>query len=321
MQLLLKLGIKQSNMKTFIFSIFFILPFAAIAQRTFKFSLISTETGKPLAKKWVTILKNKDQWVNFVRSDSLGIVTFSTNNYDSTATYQVEIVNRWENSVQAGMFDITGIKNSQPVVKLTPVDYSMPYACGTRMYFGYQPKEPYSINELPLSIQLKVKTYLSARVGDDFYKKLVLNGGQVIDIERLYAVNPSARSWKSVPPIYSLCFMVWDSLKRSSPYSFVLNLNQKGTLLGIVELPDIKHNASKAKIMTMDEAKKIATANNFYDKYTKVNSCYYRKSDCIVWVFEQLEPGEGTRNLTKLLINAHTGAIVDKITSKIEVMY
>ncbi|SDZ79604.1 hypothetical protein [Pedobacter hartonius] len=308
-------------MKTFILSILFIFPFAAIAQRTFKFSLINAETGKPMAKKWVTILKDKDRWINFVHSDSLGIVTFSTSNYDSTATYQAEIVNRWENSVQAGMFDITGIKNSQPVIKLTPAAYSMPYACGTRMYSGYQPKEPYSINELPHHIQVKVKSYLSSRVGKDFCKKLLLNGGQIVDIERLYAVNPSARSWESVPPIYSLCFMVWDRLKRSSSYNFILNLNQKGTLLGIVELPDIKHNSTKGKIMTMDDAKKIALANSFYDKYTKVNSCYYKKIDSIVWVFEQQEPGEGTRNLTKLLINAHTGAIVDRVTSKVEVMY
>lgn len=308
-------------MKTFFLSILFILPFAAIAQRTFKFSLISTETGKPMAKKWVTILKDKDRWINFVHSDSLGIVTFSTSNYDSTATYQVEIVNRWENSVQAGMFDITGIKNSQPVIKLTPEAYSMPYACSTRIYSGYQPKDPYSINELPLNIQVKVKSYLLERVGKDFYKKLVLNGGEIIDIERLYAVNPSARSWESVPPIYSLCFIVWDSLKLSSSYSFILNLNQKGALLGIVELPDIKHNSTKAKIMTMNEAKKIAIANNFYDKYTNVNSCYYKKIDSIVWVFEQTEPGEGTRNLTKLLINAHTGAIIDKVSSKVEVRY
>lgn len=163
-------------MKAFILSILFIAPFAAIAQRTFKFSLINAETGKPMAKKWVTILKDKDQWIDFAHSDSLGIVTFSTSNYDSTATYQVEIVNRWQNSVQAGMFDITGIKNSQPVIRLIPAAYSMPYACGTRMYFGYQPKEPYSIKELPLNIQAKVKSYLLARVGKVFYKKLVLNG-------------------------------------------------------------------------------------------------------------------------------------------------
>jgi len=254
------------KVKTFIFSILFILPFAAIAQRTFKVSLISADTGKPMAKKWVA-------------------------------------------------------KNSQTVIKFTPAAYSMPYGCGTRMYPGYQPKEPYSITELPVAIQAKVKSYLSARVGKDFYKKLVLNGGQIIDIEGLYVAYPKARSWESVPPIYSLCFMVWDSLKRSTSYNFLLNLNQEGTLLGIVELPDIKHNAAKAKIITMDEAKKIALANNFYDKYTDVESSYDKKLDCIVWVFEQLEPGEGSRNLTKLFINAHTGAIVEKVTTKVNVMY
>jgi hypothetical protein len=307
-------------MKTFILSILFIFPLAAIAQRTFKLSLISAETGKPMAKKWVTILKDKDQYINYGFSDSLGTVNFSIRNYDSTATYQVEIVNRWENSVQAGMFDITGIKNSQPVIKLIPAAHSMPYGCGTRIYTsGYQPKEPYSIDELPLNIQANLKSYLLDRVGKEFYKKLVLNGGQIVNLERLYAVDPSARSRESVPPIYSLCFMVWDRLKRSSSYNFILNLDQIGTLLGILELPDTKHNSTKAKILTKDEAKKIAIANNFYDKYTDVYSCYNKERDSIIWVFAQKEPGEGIRNLTKLLIDAHTGAVVDKVTSKITV--
>jgi hypothetical protein len=309
-------------MKIFFLSILFILPFTAIAQRTFKFSLISAETGKPMSKKWLTLLKDKDQYIDDVHSDSLGIVAFSIRNYDSTATYQVEIVNRWGNSVQAGMFDITEIKNSQPVIKLIPTAYSMPFGCGTRIYSGgYRPKEPYSIDELPLNIQVNLQSYLLARVGKEFYKKLVLNGGEIVDLGRLYIVDPSARSWESVPPIYSLCFMVWDSLKRSSSYNFILNLDQKGTLLGILELPDIKHNSTKAKILTKDEATKIAIANNFFDKYTDVYSCYNKKLDSILWVFGQTEPGEGTRNLTKLLINAHTGAIIDKVTSKVEVMY
>lgn len=67
--------------------------------------------------------------------------------------------------------------------------------------------------------------------------------------------------------------------------------------------------------------RKIAERNNFYDKHTQTNSYYYPVKDCIVWEFKQNEPGEGKRKSVKLLINAHTGSIVDKLTSEIYVMY
>ncbi len=274
-----------------------------------------------MAKKWFTVLKNEDEYVTFTHTDTNGLGSFQIRNYDSTATYQAEIVNRWNNAIKSGIYDITAIKNSQPLVKVQPVEASMPFGCGEIIYPSYRPKEPYSIHDLPEDIQRKVKTLFINRVGEKFYNRLILNGGQVVNLTRLYAVVPSAKSWKYVPPIYSLCFTILDNTKHISLYSFILKLNKQGNVIGEIELPNIKQNPSKSQIITLDEAKQIAVANNFYNKYTDVKTVYYPATDSIVWKFEQLEPGEGTRDQKQLLIDASNGSVVAKLTTKVEVMY
>lgn len=308
-------------MKKLILLILIISSIFCSAQRTFKIIIIDAETSKPMAKKWFTVLKNGDEYVTFTHTDSNGIGTFQIRNYDSVATYQAEIVNRWDNAIKSGIHDISAIKNSQPVIKVIAVASSMPFACGERVYLPYRPKEPYSIKDLPKRVQIKVKSLFINRVGEKFYNRLILNGGQIIDIKRLYTVVPSAIFWERVPPIYSLCFSILDSSKHSSLYSFILNLDEKGKVIGEIELPDIKHNSFRSWIIPLEEAKQIAIANNFYDKYTNVKSRYYPKAGSIVWEFEQIEPGEGTKNRTLLLIDASNGSIVAKLTSKVEVMY
>lgn len=308
-------------MKKLLLLILIISSVLCSAQRTFKITLIDAKTSKPMAKKWFTVLKNRDEYITFTHTDSNGIGTFQIRGYDSTATYQAEIVNRWDNAIKSGMYDITEIKNGQSIIKVQPVEASMPFGCGEVMYPSYRPKEPYSIHDLPEDIQRKVKTLLINRTGEKFYHRLILNGGQVINLKRLYAVVPSAKLWKYVPPIYSLCFTILDSTKHSSLYSFILKLDKQGNVIGEIELPDIKHNTSKSTIITMEAAKQIAAANNFYDVYTNVKSRYYSKTGAIVWEVEQTDPGEGTKERRILFIDASNGSVLAKLTTQIEVMY
>lgn len=278
-------------------------------------------TNEPIPKVWCTILKNKDVYADFARTNAKGVGSFTLRNYDSTATYQVEIFNRDSNFVQSGMFDITSMKNSQPIVKVMPADDSMPYGCGEVIYIGYHPKEPYSLNELPKFIQKKVKQYFIDRVGIEFYKKLVLNGGQILNLERFYKTTPQARTNGWVPPEYSLCFMVWDKIRHLTYYNFKMELDGKGNLKKPIPLPDIKHEPLKAKIIDLDEAKEIAKQNDFFSQYMESDSYYYPKAGSIVWEFSQHEPGPGKVKLFKILIDAHSGRIVDRLTSDITVSY
>jgi hypothetical protein len=298
--------------------VLFIAPVLGMAQRTFKFTLINADTGEPMTRKWGTILMNGERYIDCVPTDVEGVCTFKVRNYDSTATYQVEYVNRDDNYLKPGIYDITAVKYSQPVIKIKALKTTLPFACGTVIYYGYYPQEPTSFNDLPIKVQTKVKRYFENRVGKAFYQRLVLNGGQIINLKRFHELDTF---YKATPPSYSLCYMVWDSVSKTSVYNFNLKLDEDGNLLAPVPLPDIKHHHLKAKVITLDEATKIAERNNFYDKRTQTNSYYYPVKDCIVWEFKQNEPGEGKRKSVKLLINAHTGSVVDKITSEIYVMY
>lgn len=230
---------------------------------------------------------NGDINLGFTQTEPAGVCRFIDRNYDSTSTYQIEYVNRWNNHIKPGVYDIKSVKYSQPQIKIKALNTVMPYACGEIMYAGYHPREPTSFTDLPTKIQTKIKRYFTKRVGISFYSRLVLNGGQIITLQRFHKIDTF---YKADPSVYSLCYMVWDSISHTSVYNFSLKLDKNGKLLTEVPLPDIKHNPSKEKVITVTDAIEIAKQNNFYNKYTQTNS-YYSKTDCIVWGFRQDEPG------------------------------
>lgn len=312
-------------MKYLLLCLFITLSLATSAQtapirRTFRFKMLNAQTGQPMASKWCRILKNADEYVDGAHTDAEGIGTFTALNYDSTATYQVEIGNRANNFVKPGLFDITGIKNSVPVISVSPAKTSAYYTCGEVLYGGYYPLEPYDITDLPKSIQAKTKAVLINRVGYNFYKRLVLNGGQIVDLKKFYERNPKAKENGWIPAVYSLCFMVWDSIANKNLYSFSLKLNQQGKLIGIVALPDIKHSPAKAKIISEEEAKAIAQKENFGNSDARIQ--YSAIEGAILWNFEHHDPGPAdSTTVTNLFINAHSGKIVSKTKAHRLFMY
>jgi len=303
-------------------SLFIILaPVFAVAQETFKFKVVSATTGEPMAKKWFTILKNYDQFVEGQPTDSAGVCTFIIRRYDSTATYQAEIMNWGNNQVESGLYDITAIKTTVPTIKVKPAAYSLPYGCGTVMYSGYRPRVPYSMNDLPQNIREKVDSYLTARVGKAFYKTITLNGGQIINQQRLVAVNDRAKLNHYVPPAYSLCFTIMDSITHAGIYNFQLKLDSTGTLIEPVPLPDIKRHAERAKIMPLEQAKFFAAKEGFNKAWTDAKTNYHPKIQSIVWEFEQTEPGDGLKRSDTLVIDAYNGKIVERLSRYVSVMY
>jgi hypothetical protein len=300
-------------MKKLITLVVFLLPLFVVAQRTFVFSIVDATTGKPMAKKWGTIIKNDDEYIDFTRSNASGVYKFTDKKYDSTATYQFEILNSWNNSVQTGRYDITGVKKLPVIVKLVQTNYPVAYTCGTVIYHRYYAKEAFTFDELPVAIQSKIKKHLTARVGTDFYKKLTLNGGQWVDLKKFYSLNPKINPKNFRAPSYSLCFMVWDSVKHKTLYNFSLNLDKNGKLKGIIELPDIKHHPEKAKIIDSAVANLVAKQNNF-----PVNGHiqYDNKIGSIVWEFKKYRKGEDEYTVVdRLLVDAHTGIIAERQTT------
>ncbi len=305
-------------MKILLVAIFFIFHSFAFGQKYFNIAIVNEQTGEPMGKLYCKVLKNNDQFVNCGSSKENGLYRFYVPNYDSTATYQVEILNRWENYVESGRYDISAMKDTVPIVKVRPTKSVSRYACSSISYSRYTTKEPYSFEELPDNIQKKVKQHLVKRVGKSFYETLKLNGGQILNLERFNELNPEAKDEGYVPYSYSLCFMVTEPKSRDNLYSFNLALDQNGELAKEIDLPDIKSNPKKARIISLAQATKIAQKGMLIDDYTRTTSYFDSNRGSIVWEFEQITyaPEEGNTSI-KLTIDAHSGEIIGKRTDNI----
>lgn len=308
-------------MKILIVAIFVILPLFASGQRYFSIVIVNEQTGEPMDKIYCTVLKNNDQFVNCGTSKENGLYRFYLKDYDSTATYQVEILNRWQNYVESGRYEISTIKDTVPIVKVRPKTSVSHYACSTISYSRYIPKEPYSFEELPENIQRKVKQHLVKRVGKSFYERLKLNGGQIVNLERFYELNPESKVKGYIPYSYYLCFMVTEHKNRGNIYSFNLALDQNGELAKELDLPNIRNNPKKARIISLAEATEIARNGILLDDYTRTLSYFDSNLGSIVWEFEQISyaPEEGHTS-TKLIIDAHCGEVIGRRVEKIEIV-
>lgn len=308
-------------MKKLFLVLMLIAPILSIAQGTFKFRVVSVVSGEPLAKKWFTILKNYDNYVDAAPTDKDGICTFTIRGYDSTASYQAEIINNATNTITSGLYDISAVKYSVPTISVKPAAFAMPFGCSDVSYMGYRARVPYSMNDLPLPIRQKVDEHFTERVGTQFYRNLTFNGGQMVNLQRFYSTNPIARQNGYIPPAYSLCFSILDSVTHDSYYTFQLKLDSSGSLIGPVPLPDIKHHPERAKIIGLDRAKAVAALAGFDKPWTEAKTAYYPKTEAIVWKFVQTEPGDGRKRSETLIIDAKTNKIIEKLTRYVTVMY
>lgn len=277
---------------------------------------MNAQTGKPWPRVWYQLRGDTTTNADFGTSDSNGVCRVQLRPYIHSATFQVEVNNQY-NAVKPGVYDVTKAVNGQyPVIWLFPGTKAAPNPCGERMY-GYYPKSIFALTDMPAYIQAKFKALLLNRVGPQFYKRLVLNLGQEIDPERHYRITADKRT----PPVYSLCMSVTDALTHQEIYSFRVNLNQQGGLIGTLNIPNIKSQPEKAKILSEKEAALIAQFNGVYDRG---QGQYDSKSGSIVWQFERMDkyiPSGGDTPFTIVRIDAHTGAVLSKKTVTKMVQY
>src|SRR6185295_17230833 len=80
--------------------------------------------------------------------------------------------------------------------------------CGYKSYGAYEPEEPRSLDSLPKRIQARLVSHLTARLGTIVFARLQMTGGQIVDLHRLYKVEPKAREYEWVIPTYLLHFEI-----------------------------------------------------------------------------------------------------------------
>jgi len=301
----------------------FILPFAAQSQTTYRFKALNAQTGKPWPNLRYEIIKNEYLHPRILskKSDSAGVYTFSLDSYDSTGVYKLEISSQ-ENEVSPAKYDITGVHKRLPVLYVSPGRKADSNPCGERMY-SYRQKSILAIAEMPENIQAKLKSLLLNRVGDTFYKRLMLNLGQEFDIDvynKLYHTTLVPGYY--IPPAYSLCMSVLDTATCQEIYSFRINMNRDGSLIDSLDIPDIKRDPAKAGIINKIRATEIAKTKGITNG--NIKGYFDAKRGSVIWQFHQTDivgPTENNAVFTTLNIDAHSGKTFGKKKRKGYVMY
>ena len=183
------------------------------------------------------------------------------------------------------------------------------YGKCSQIYFGsYNPDTPNSLSDLPDTIRIKLVSHLVDRLGQSFYSKVKLSGGQIVDLERLYLVNENAKNYQWTPYSYYLCFSFEDKEKGVGLYTSQIVLDKNGNVIKDIELPSIRINPKKANIISLYEAADIAKRYDFTNTFDNASLWYNRDTDNLNWCFKKIVNDNGlTFGTETLIINAHTG--------------
>ncbi len=177
------------------------------------------------------------------------------------------------------------------------------------IYFGsYHPKTPSSLFDLPDTIRKKLVSHLVDRLGQSFYSKMKISGGQIVNLDSLYLVNENAKDYKWIPYSYYLCFSFEDIEKGVGLYTAQIVLGKNGSAIKDIELPSIRINPEKANIISLYEAADIAKRHDFTNTFENASLWYDRDTDNLNWCFKKIVNDNGlTFGIQTLIINAHTG--------------
>jgi hypothetical protein len=272
-------------MRHYIIILIIFFPLTVFGQIQNKIKVVNGLTRKPVKEIYCYILKDSDEWIDIGRTNKMGVFTTHLWNLDSTATYQIDISESKFKPIRQNIdpFDnklitVTIYPDSGFLEKKPNLIY---LECSSISFGSYKPKEPHSIYDLPDSIRIKLETHLIDRLGQEFYLKLKISGGQILDLDRLYIVEDNAKNYQWTPYSYYLCFSFQDASKGIGLYTAKIVLDKYGNVIDEIQLPNIKDNPAKATIISLEQAKVIARENKFYNDKTEISLSYDTKNGSI----------------------------------------
>ena len=282
-----------------------------------KFKIVNGITNKPISEVYCYILENNDKWVDIDQTNRKGNLTLKLWKVDSTANYYIDISNSKYKSLrkEINIFDKKRLKlKLYPDSSFVEQPENLTYKdCGSISFGYYFPKEPQSVYDLPDSIRIKLETHLINRLGKNFYSKLDVNGGQIVNLDRLYIVEDNAKNLQWIPYSYYLCFSFQDVSNGIGLYTSKIVLDKNGKVVEEIGFPQIKNNPEKENIISINQAKKIAKEKGFYNDKTHVFFSYDRESDSLTWCFKQTTYHENhTLSGSTWVIDAHNGKYLKK---------
>jgi hypothetical protein len=156
--------------------------------------------------------------------------------------------------------------------------------CGYTDYGDYEPKEPRSLLSLPKAIRTRVISHLTARLGPDVYSRLHFTGGQVVDIERLYRVEPDAREYEWVIPTYLLHFEIEFGADPTERYCAEISLDANGGVIDDIALPRTADDPAKIAVVSKAKALEVAATHDVPVERASFELAYAPAFDCLEWL-------------------------------------
>jgi hypothetical protein len=284
-----------------------------LSQTSFK--VINALTKQPIKDQYCSIIKDGDTFITIGNTDNKGIYKPELLFPDSNASYQLWISAKGFKPYKK---DIDLFSKKLVVISIYPDkestkrNSSLVYSDCSSIGFGdYEPRTPQSLNDLPDSIREKLVKHLVDRLGEHFFSKLKLSGGQIINLDRLYKVNFNAKNYKWTPYSYYLCLSFQDTAKGIGLYTAKIVLDKNGDVVKEIELPDIVVHPEKANLISINSAKLIAKSNSFSSAVGDIKFQYDNDSESLVWCFEIITKNNGLSFSTEtLMIDAHTGKVL-----------
>ncbi len=174
-----------------------------------------------------------------------------------------------------------------------------------------------NLDEIPLPVRNRLNEHLKSKLGEEFFRKLKLEWGEWIDLERLKRESPKDYEWNAPMGAFDLVFWFSDSTKGLKSFYSTIVLNNDGSIRKDILLPNIRANPEKSKIISCEDAISIAAGLGFPRHALDVSFEYSEKQDSFIWVItdtsgttpdEPLIIGQGTYK--KIEIHANTGSVI-----------
>ncbi len=178
------------------------------------------------------------------------------------------------------------------------------------VYFGdYKPIEPKSLNEVPEPIRRKLRSHLLERLGERYLSRLTFAGGQLVDRDELYRVDPGAKNYKWPLFAYALFFRISVPEKGIEAYYAGIRLDQNGNVMQEIELPPVRRLPLKQDFLALTQAYAIAAKHNYNRNRLRPEIAYNRHIESIMYRLSEMISGDPATDRV-IEIDAHSGRVI-----------
>jgi len=291
--------------------IIFLFSVACFSQSAIEF--IDSKSKSPICGIYSTIYKNEDTFENCGVSNKKGVFKIKIRELDNQAKYYLQYNDNvnykpiWQ-EINPKKKDTLKIYLERSRFFYDTSEELLKSICGTYTFFGYYPREPTSLKNLPEFIQNKTIEYLKERVGKSEFENFELIGGQIIDLKEFKKRTPKSNQKTA----YYLCFSYRNIDSGISSYTSKIELDEEGNILKNIDFPIIQQNSIQEKFIPLKSIIDKAIKRNFYKKKkTQFKMSYNSKSNILVWrLVNETYNNDNTFLKEELIYNAHNGEFI-----------